>query len=135
MSVNNITINLILCIYYINKHNTSLFISLSVPSPAQNVSVSSNNTHLIVTWEPPSEPNGIVTYTVQLLETDLLQSTTVNITSQEVSELSLIIEFMTKPYRQYTATVTAQTVAGMGESEEGGLMTPEGGIERCANLC
>ena len=95
------------------------------------MNVSSNNTHLIVTWEPPSEPNGIVTYTVQLLETDLLQSTTVNITSQEVSELLLIIEFVAKPYRQYTANVTARTGAGVGESEDGVLITPEGGMEPC----
>ena len=95
------------------------------------MNVSSNNTHLIVTWEPPSEPNGIVTYTVQLLETDLLQSTTVNITSQEVSELLLIVEFVAKPYRQYTANVIARTGAGMGESEDGVLITPEGGMEPC----
>jgi hypothetical protein len=91
------------------------------------VNVSSNDTHIIVTWEPPTEPNGVVNYTVLLRETDLVQNTTVDIASEEVTELSLLVPFVTTPYREYVATVTAQTSAGAGESAEDVLMTPEGG--------
>lgn len=114
-----------------------MFVYLSVPSPAQNVSVSSNVTHIVITWEPPSEPNGIVNYTVVLQETDLLLNSTVDITSEEeVTELMLVVPYVTKPYREYVAIVTAQTSAGVGESAEGTLMTPEeGAVVNMINIC
>ena len=111
----------------LSVYSLFLCIFLSVPSPAQNVSVSSNETHIIIRWDPPFEPNGVVNYTVLLQETDLVQNTTIDITLEEVTELSLIVSFETNPYREYVAIVTAQTGAGMGESTQGTLMTPEGG--------
>ena len=100
---------------------------LTVPSPAQNVSISSNGTHITITWKPPSQPNGVVNYTVLLLETNLVQNTTVVITSEEVTDLLLVVPFMAEPYREYVAMVTAQTGAGVGESAKDMLTTPEGG--------
>ena len=98
------------------------------------MSVSSNGTHIIITWDPPFEPNGVVNYTVLLQETDLVQNTTIDITLEEVTELSLIVSFETNPYREYVAIVTAQTGAGMGESTQGTLMTPEGGMYDCVHV-
>ena len=91
------------------------------------MNVSSNGTHITITWEPPSQPNGIVNYTVLLWETDLVRNTTIDIASEEVTDLLLVVPFATKPYREYVAMVTAQTGAGAGESAEDVLMTPEGG--------
>ena len=91
------------------------------------MNVSLNGTHITITWEPPSQPNGIVNYTVLLRETDLVRNTTVDIASEEVTDLLLVVPFATKPYREYVAMVTAQTGAGAGESAEDMLMTPEGG--------
>ena len=91
------------------------------------MSVSSNGTHITITWEPPSQPNGVVNYTVLLLETDLVQNTTVTIASEEVTDLLLVVPFMAEPYREYVAMVTAKTGAGPGESARDMLTTPEGG--------
>lgn len=91
------------------------------------MNVSANGTHITITWDPPIQPNGIVNYTVLLWETDLLLGTTDVIASAEGTELFLIVAYMTKPFREYTATVTAQTSAGMGDDAVGMLRTAEGG--------
>ena len=91
------------------------------------MNILSNITHITITWDPPIQPNGIVNYTVLLQETDLLLSTTEDIILEEVAVLYLTITRMTKPYREYTATVTAQTSAGMGDDAVGVLRIPEGG--------
>ena len=94
------------------------------------MNVSSNGTHITITWYSPSQPNGIVNYTVLLQEEDLLLGTTEDITMDKVvvTELLLVVPRMTEPYREYSATVTAQTSAGRGEDAFGILTTPEDGM-------
>lgn len=109
-----------------DNHPLTVFCPLA-PSPAQNVIVSVNNTHIIITWAAPATPNGIVNYIVEVQERDLLYDDTVTITIQEVTQLTLILGYSVMPYSEYTVIVTSQTSAGMGRSAPGTLVTPEEG--------
>ena len=99
-----------------------------VPSPAQNVMVTSNGTRIIVRWSAPATPNGNVSYSLEIIETDLLTSqTTKEFEAVVVTELSYVLEYSVRPYSGYSVNVTSQTVAGMGESEMASFNTPEEG--------
>ena len=103
-------------------------IHILVPSSAQNVQTTRNNTHIMVTWSPPATPNGIVNYTVEIRETDLLTSqTTKELDAMVVTDLFYVLEYSVRPYSRYTVSVTSQTAAGMGETEMDSFDTPEEG--------
>ena len=99
-----------------------------VPSPAQNVMMTSNGTLIIVRWSAPATLNGNVSYSLEMGETDLLKSqTTKEFEAVVVTELSYVLEYSVRPYSGYSVNVTSQTVAGMGESEMASFNTPEEG--------
>ena len=103
-------------------------IHILVPSSAQNVWTINNITHIMVTWSPPTTPNGIVNYTVEIRETNLLTSqTTKEFQAMVVTDLFYVFEYSVRPYSRYTVSVTSQTAAGVGETEMDSLDTPEEG--------
>ena len=100
----------------------------SAPNAVQNLSGSSNGTHILISWSAPANPNGIVTYSVVVMERDLLTNDTNSIASETmVTELQLVVNFTVKPYSEYTVNVTPQTSAGMGDSTIFPFQSPEEG--------
>ena len=108
----------------------------SAPTSPQIETVVGKASQLLVTWQPPSTPNGIVIqYTAycyvgdQALATDNShlrngsgsgdeESFTLNITSNTTvtgSMLSAIVDDL-KPYTSYDCFVTAFTLVGEGEA-------------------
>lgn len=108
----------------------------SAPTSPQIETVVGEASQLLVTWQPPSTPNGIVIqYTAycyvgdQALATDNShlrngsrsgdeESSTLNITSNTAvtgSMLSAIVDGL-KPYTSYDCFVTAFTSVGEGEA-------------------
>ena len=102
----------------------------AAPSPAQNLTLDNNDTHIFITWAAPAYPNGVVNYTVEVQERSLLYNTGVPATTIEsvvTAELELIVEYMVEPYSEYTVSVTSQTSAGVGVAVNDSFQTPEEG--------
>ena len=87
-----------------------------------------NSTHIVVMWDPPATPNGIVSYRVKIEERKLLSDELVVIYYvQNVTELELMVEYAVEAYSRYTVNVTSQTSAGIGETQTETIQTPEEG--------
>jgi hypothetical protein len=88
----------------------------------------SNDTHIIISWSEPANPNGIVTYSVVVMERDQLTNEINTIASETmVTELGLIVDYIVEPYSEYTLNVTSETSAGMGDPTLFSFQTPEEG--------
>uniref|UniRef100_H2ZP81 Fibronectin type-III domain-containing protein n=1 Tax=Ciona savignyi TaxID=51511 RepID=H2ZP81_CIOSA len=69
---------------------------------------SATHTSLNVTWFPPNQPNGIVTYTIAVLQSDkMFQS---NLTYYDINEL--------RPFTKYGVMVRAETSVGVSPWSE-----------------
>ena len=98
-----------------------------MPSPVQNLTTSFNAIHIIIKWEAPEFPHGLVNYTVVVQERDLLSDATDIIAMDVVTELQLIVDYPVEVYSEYTINVTSQTSAGEGDTETTMFQTPEEG--------
>lgn len=97
--------------------------SLLAPSPVQNLTTSFNDTHIIIYWNEPQMPNGILNYSILVEEKDLLTNATRTLLMDEVTERLAVV--MAEVYSEYTVSVTPQTGAGMGNTEMASISTPE----------
>lgn len=101
---------------------------LSAPSAAQNLEASFNETHILISWNEPASPNGNVTYSIVVMERDLLTNTNMTVAEETmVTELGLTVNYTVEPYFEYTVTVKSQTGAGMGDPAMFTFQTPEEG--------
>ena len=104
----------------------------AVPTPARNLTLDNNNTHIFITWAAPANPNGNVNYTVEVQERSLLNNApATTIESIVTTDLELIVELELESYSEYTVNVTSQTSAGMGMAVSDSFETPEGG-KKCS---
>lgn len=93
---------------------------------APNIMV--NDSHVTVTWEPPTNPNGVVNYSVTLMGINLLDNSSVlDSTTVDITATTHIIEHISIPYSLYTAQVVPHTSAGNGPSNSATSTTPEAG--------
>ena len=90
----------------------------AVPTAVQQLNIMVNDTHVIVTWDAPADPNGVVSYNVTVSGINLLNNASV-LTSTPVglAETEYIVSHTSVPYSEYTAVVVPQTSAGSGPSE------------------
>ena len=109
-------------------HLQIFFVFPLVPSPVQNLRISFNNTHIIITWDAPEFPRGLVNYTVVVRERNLLSGATDVIGMDVVTELQLIVDYPVEVYSEYVINVTSQTSAGEGDTETIMFQTPEEGM-------
>ena len=84
-----------------------------------------NDTHIIITWDEPSSPNGLVNYTLVVQERNLLTNDTFVVKMKVVNELELIVDHPVTAYSEYTVNVTSQTSAGEGETRTARFQTME----------
>lgn len=111
-----------------------LLLLFSVPTAVQDVMASFNGTHIIITWSPPTSPNGVLSYLIDIRKRDLLtQQTNIILSALVVTELKFLIN-NPKAFSEYTIDVTSQTNAGIGVTQIAMLQTPEGGISRVLAL-
>ena len=89
--------------------------------------VSNNDTHIIVTWEVPTTPNGRVNYTVKVEERDLLTGDVIIILTEVVTGTELTVQYQVEAYSMYNISVTSQTSVGTAEAETDSFTTPEEG--------
>jgi len=106
--------------------NSVIFLCSLVPSAVENVTVGINGSGVVVTWDRPLSPNGVLEYAVTLRQEDLATPENtflpVNGTTQ-MEEIFFGVE--TFPYFNYTADVIPSTGAGMGETTSGFFTTPQ----------
>ena len=109
---------------------SSLLVVPLVPSTPQNLTVNLLNSTLTVTWDPPSSPNGVVSYEVNITISDLatgvvgsLGESIMRNDSNRLVELNLSME----PFVRYSVSVLAGTIAGQSEVVSTNITTAEGG--------
>ena len=84
------------------------------------------NLNVNISWETPSDPNGVVLgYNYSLMETN--NSNNVIIQYTNTTMLSAEHNVMVAPFTNYTATVVAFTSAGRGEPVMEVALSPEAG--------
>jgi hypothetical protein len=100
--------------------------STTDPSAVLNVDITESSNGLLVTWDPPTSPNGVLEYTITLNQTNLAmpdvslpQLTNVTAETESPFNLSLL------PYHLYTVTVTPFTGGGGGGADMDSLQTNE----------
>lgn len=79
-------------------------------------------TNVTLMWEPPLQPNGIVTYYYEIFN-----STNDVVISGMTMELSVVVVGLDH-FTNYTFNVTARTSAGSSDPDTGDFTTLEGGI-------
>lgn len=103
-----------------------------MPSIPQNLSVVlQNSSLLVIAWESPEFPNGVVSFQVNITSSDLatgvetsLGELLVQNSSNRFVELALGME----AFVRYGVSVSAKTIAGESEAVTGSITTAEGGI-------
>ena len=113
-------------------YNHSVSVSSAVPSAPVNVLVvDADNTSLLIMWDPPTVPNGIIlSYRVEYFGVDT--TSTVNSSFYDVKDITVynmtstfIYELV--PFSTYNITVAAATSTGEGPpSSMVANMTEEG---------
>ena len=98
-----------------------------VPSPVQNLTATSNGTHIVIAWLTPANPNGMLNYTVVVRETSLLTGEVTLVQSFTFDKEGLALEYQVRPYSMYNVSVTSQTIAGRGDVVVTSFSTAEAG--------
>ena len=98
-----------------------------VPGVVENLNVAIvNSTHLNVSWEEPSETNGVITGYNLIYSSVYLPSN--NMLAGVIASLTDTHYLLSvTPYTNYTIEVRAETGAGQGEASVSSIMTPEAG--------
>ncbi len=102
----------------------------SAPSAVVGLALDVTGSQLIVSWDTPSTPNGVITgYNVTLSGVNLVNSMEIEIdpNSAIVDETSYTVDHSSIPYSNYTAVVSASTSAGDSGVEMVTIQTPEEG--------
>ena len=88
----------------------------------------SNGSHILISWSEPANPNGNVTYSIVVMERDLLTNETSTVASETmVTGLELVVDYAVEPFSEYSVNVTSETGAGMGDPALFSFQTPEEG--------
>ena len=95
----------------------------------QQLDITVNGSHVIVTWNAPTNPNGVVSYNVTVSGINLLDNSSVlTSTTVTISDTEYIIPHTSLPHSKYTAVVVPHTSAGGGPSETDTVQTAQAGI-------
>ena len=81
---------------------------------------------IVITWDEPSNPNGIITfYEVNVTQTD--DSGIVVYSNSSLPVPNVTESVMVLPFTNYTVTVAASTSAGQGDEVAINIESPEAG--------
>ena len=100
-----------------------LFLPTIVPTSVRSLNYTLEPSSVLITWEVPAMPNGIITYAISIIGEDLIDGTIVLNTSTTVNSTELVVEV--QPYSTYTVVVTSRTGAGDGDPVTISFETPE----------
>ena len=105
--------------------------SLIAPTAVRNLNYTLGQSSVLITWDEPAMPNGIITYTISIIGEDLIDGTIVMNSSTTVNSTELFVEAI-QPYSTYTVVVTSRTGAGDGDPVNVSFQTPEAGKWSCS---
>ena len=99
----------------------------------QGLTLVVNDNNLTVTWIPPSETNGVVSYNVTLSGINLVDMSPITITpnTATVTDTMYTANHSSTPYSNYTAVVVAFTSAGASPESTVTEQTSEAGLQLC----
>ncbi|XP_064396510.1 phosphatidylinositol phosphatase PTPRQ-like isoform X2 [Halichondria panicea] len=113
----------------------------AIPSPVTNLMlVMTNSSSLTVTWDPPSMPNGDLTYTATLSYTDLATGTIKTVLTMQTTENDRSVMYNSEPmtflepYARYDVVVIASTSVGNSTVTMDSITTPQGESEAPRNI-
>ena len=107
-----------------------VFSVFSAPSAVRELTLTVNASHLIVTWDVPMLPNGMISlYSVMLAGINLVDSESIEIddSSVNVTETMYTVAHSSLPYSNYTAQVSAFTIGGFSPAVVDFEQTPAEG--------
>ncbi len=114
-----------------HTHFVNYFEYSSAPSAVVGLALNVTGSQLIVNWNPPSTPNGVViNYNVTLSGINLANSKVIEIgpnSAMITMGTSYTMDHTSIPYSRYTAVVFASTSAGPGPTTTVIVQTPEEG--------
>ena len=101
----------------------------SEPSAVRELALNVTDNQLIITWETPSIPNGVVSYNLTLSGINLVDMSPITITPNAltVTDTMYTVDHSSIPYSNYTAVVVAFTSAGASPERTVTEQTPEAG--------
>jgi len=113
---------------FFSPTDTCLLFLLVVPGQVENVSLSNNGSHFLISWEEPIPRNGIVSYLVNLSCTEQFSGfSSAFLEDEGTSALELIVMETILPYSSCLATVLPFTGAGQGSRGSSNLTSDETG--------
>ena len=101
-----------------------LFLPTIVPTSVRNLNYTLEPSSVLITWEEPAMPNGIITYAISIIGEDLIDGTIVQNSSTTLNSTEFLVEDI-QPYSNYTVVVTSRTGAGDGDPVTISFETPE----------
>ena len=107
-----------------------LFLPTIVPTSVRNLNYTLEPSSVLITWEEPAMPNGIIMYAISIIGEDLIDGTIVLNSSTTVNSTEFLVEEI-QPYSTYTVVVMSRTGAGDGNPVNVGFQTPEAGKRSC----
>ncbi len=113
-----------------HTHFVNYFEYSSAPSAVVGLALNVTGSQLIVNWDTPSTPNGVIIgYNVVLSGVNLANNEAITITpsSATINETSYTVDHTSIPYSDYTAVVFASTNVGPGPMTTVIVQTPEEG--------
>ena len=95
----------------------------------QDLTVMLMNSDLIIMWDPPSSPNGVVSYEVSITRTDLATGVVDALGESIRNDSSRLVELSLDedPFVRYDVSVSASTIAGESEAVSANITTDQGG--------
>ena len=106
---------------------TAPYIAPSKPTNVELIPV--NSSSLYLSWEPPSQPNGVI---IDYNYTCSDDNATISYYSSDMMSYSSSLRNATltglEPFRQYTCNVTAATAAGVGPPASVSNVTGQAGM-------
>ncbi len=119
--------DLISCLDPTPPLNVSL--SLDTPSAMYNSTSNSFTINASVSWDPPSQSNGVLAnYTVTIICVDGYREI-ISITVDS-STNTLTVSVVVKPYRLYFVVVTVANGVGSASANSSAVFSPQAGIDR-----
>ena len=102
------------------------FLPTIVPTAVRNLNYTLNQSFVMITWDEPAMPNGIIMYAISVIGEDIIDGTTMLNLSATLNSTEFLVEAI-QPYSTYTVVVTSRTGAGDGDPVNITFQTPEAG--------
>lgn len=102
--------------------------SHSVSSSVDILNLEYNATHILASWVEPSQPNGNVTYEINITSSSLLEEKQIFVVRNLLTaDIEISVEYTVEHYSRYIIILAPCTRAGCGAPSTDSFATEQGG--------